>query len=373
MKRIFVLLFIGFLCFSLTSCGNGKKMKGFTYEELAEYFSAIEGLTALGEAADVWEAGEYILQEDGTYRYEGENHYEIGQILSIPCGDDKLRTFYSSTSLNRHNSYLGIDLYNLLQIELLFPGAWRSFLVKGPKVPQVDPKYYSIAEIFGRNDAIRAENNIANVIRHLGVKSTPDWKEWMDYEIPFHLYNSNNVGAHGFFNLYWYNPLTEDFQRGVFYTQNENSTELYVVFQENSLFSAPYYENPSRNYDIRYFAPLIMSEKMYDQLKTEYPSFKYEDYKKGTVKEFSDWFMGGYQKEIPDVFAKIEDEFVYYPAYGNGVHPDDLNGNEYDCDALFIPDMKDLGVDFDKLRSYIFKITVPHDGVFSDIHWELIG
>ena len=45
----------------------------------------------------------------------------------------------------------------------------------------------------------------------------------------------------------------------------------------------------------------------------------------------------------------------------------------YDCDAMFIPDMKDLGVNFDELRSYVIKITIPHDGVFSDIYWELIG
>ena len=368
MKKTILVFLLIFLFVFLSSCESGKKMKGFTYEELAEYFSSVDGLTELGSFETVVEPGEYVLQEDGTYVYEGGGVFEVGNPLYISCGDDSLKASVKDMCFNdrNHNPYIGISLSNLLEIEILFPGAWRSDK-SYPKIPQCDPAYYELTYIYSKNGT-RSENNVAYVIRNLGFNSSPDWKDWLDYEIPWNSYNVK--GSHGLFNMHWYNPLSEDFERGVYYSQSDDFTEIYVVYQEISLFSAPLM---SFDDDIRYFAPLLISETKYNELKAEYPSFKYDHYKKGTVQEFSEWFMGEYIEEIPAVFADIEDEYIYYPAYGNGVHPEDLNGEEYDCDAMFIPDMKNLGVNFDELRSYIIKITVPHDGVFSDIYWELIG
>ena len=377
MRKIMLVLFILSVCF-LVSCDNGdKKMKGLTYEELGEYMSSLDGLTEIGDSVEVWEEGEYLLQEDGTLLYEEGLHYVLGDSICIPCGDDKLKIEFSPQAFNNadFNQYIAIDMSDILDVEILFNGAWRSGLYNSPKIPQCNPSYYPISEIISRSGfKYRSENNIAYIIRYIGFKSSPSWKEWLDYEIPWHLLGYDHKASHGFFNLYWYNPKSEEFERGLCYRELADSTEIYVVYQNISLFSSPRYTlDREDRFPERYTAPLLMSETKYNELKSEYPSFRFDHYKKGTVKEFSDWFMGEYQKEIPAAFADIKDEYVYYPAYGNGVHPDDLNGNEYDCDEMFIPDMKNLCVDFDELRSYVIKITIPHDGAFSDIYWELIG
>ena len=45
MKKILILFICTVLLFSLSACDNSdKKMKGFTYEELGEYLSTIDGL-----------------------------------------------------------------------------------------------------------------------------------------------------------------------------------------------------------------------------------------------------------------------------------------------------------------------------------------
>ena len=82
--------------------------------------------------------------------------------------------------------------------------------------------------------------------------------------------------------------------------------------------------------------------------------------------------MGEYVNEIPPAFADIKDKYVYYTVYGNGLS---FGGDyeNYDAVKMFIPDLEQLGVNFDELRSYIIKATVPHDGTMQDIFWELIG
>ena len=376
MKKTILVFLLIFLFAFLSSCESGKKIKGFTYEELAEYFSSVDGLTELGSFETVVEPGEYVLQEDGTYVYEGGSMYEIGDGLYITCGEDKIKASCTSGITNRYyNQYLNISLKYILKIEVMFPSAWRSILPKQyPRIPDCKPEYRTFDAFHTGEDykprfrGNPTPNNIAYVIGNAGFRSSPDWAEWVDYGIKW---ASEVYESHGYFNYYWYNPLSGEFEYGEYYTQTDDATEIYVVFQEISLFSNP--QLSSEDYNVRYFAPLLISETKYNELKAEYPSFKYDHYKKGTVQEFSEWFMGEYIEEIPAVFADIKDEYVYYPAYGDGVHPYDLNGDEYDCDAMFIPDMKDLGVNFDELRSYVIKITIPHDGVFSDIYWELIG
>jgi len=391
MKKITVPLLFLLLFVFLSSCNGDRKMKGFTYEELAEYFSSVDGLTELGTVETVIEPGEYVLQEDGTYVYEGGAVYEIGNPLNITCGEDKIRATAGFSAINaskgHYNGYWGVSLEYILNVEVMFVSGWRSILGhKYPKIPDYEPEYRPLDIFHTGEDYLPhfqgSPNNVAYVIRNAGFNSSPDWEEWIDYGIKYY---AENHEPHGYLNYYWYNPISEKFEPGACYTQSDDLTEIYVVFQEKSLFLCPFMSliDPDTGYfvsnisptdsDTGYFVPLLMSETKYNELKSEYPSFKYDHYKKGTVKEFSEWYMGEYIEEIPAVFADIEDEYVYYPAYGNGIHPDDLNGEEYDCDAMFIPDMKNLGVNFDELRSYIIKITIPHDGIFSDIYWELIG
>ena len=93
--------------------------------------------------------------------------------------------------------------------------------------------------------------------------------------------------------------------------------------------------------------------------------------KKGTVKEFSDWFMCEYLEEIPPAFADIKAEYVYYGT--KGVYSTEFEESEYNDPSIFYEDLKNLGVNFDEIRSYIIKATVPHDGTIQDIFWELIG
>lgn len=329
MKKLSLFLIIFLLCFLLTSCGeDSKKMKGFTYNELAEYLSEIDGLLPLGRDE------ESVL---------------------LPCKDNTLHMARITRYVNQYANGAGhsaILLDKIFQIEVPSNGTSvhpiRSISIYHDSFFDKQENYITRS----------APDNFAYILRDFNVKCSPEWTEWIDYNIPV---IDGHGAKHGSFDVLWYNPQTEEFEHGVYYRQLEDSTELYVVFQETTLF---YHVNKS--------APVLMSEEMHEYLKTTYKKFRYDHYRKGTVSEFSEWFMCKYLEEIPDVFSDIKDEYVYYPAYGSGGFGN-IKDENFDSLSLFIPDLEKLGVNFDALKTYIIKATFPHGGTVEDIYWELIG
>ncbi len=329
MKKLSLFLIIFLLCFSLTSCGeDSKKMKGFTYNELAEYLSEIDGLTPLD--------------------YRDEPVY-------LTCKDNTLAIKNIIKSLNSTMSgrnYYGILLHKLFRIEV------------PSDVPQLYPtKLISIygEDFFDKQDRYitqKAPENFAYILRDFEVKCSPEWTEWIDYNIPV---IDDHSSKHGLLDAYWYNPLTEQFESSVYFSQFENSTELYVVFQKTSLF-----------YPGAYRLPFLMSEEAYEYLKSTYKKFHYEHYKKGTVNEFTEWFLSEDSEDISNALADIKAEYVYYPISGGGIY-DNLKDENFDSNSFFISDLEELGVNFDALKTYIIKATFPHGGTVEDIYWELIG
>ena len=322
---LFLALILAFSC--LVACDNdGKKMKGFTYDELAEYLSSIDGLTPLGR---------------------GE------ESVNLPCKDNTLTLSKITRSLNqsmRGQGYIGMILHRFFQIEVPSNGTSVNPI---SRISIYDESLFTSQENYITREP---PENFAYILRDFNVNCSPEWTEWIDYNIPV----INGYGAkHGSFDEYWYNPQTEKFESGAYYRRLEDSTELYVVFQETTLF-----------YNGRH--PFLMSEEMYEYLKTTYKQFGYDDYIKGTVAEFSEWFMAEYLEEIPDVFADIKAEYVYYPVYGGGRFGY-IKDENFDSVSLFIPDLENLGVNFDALKTYVIKATFPHGGTIEDIFWELIG
>ncbi len=189
------------------------------------------------------------------------------------------------------------------------------------------------------------------------MNCSPEWHEWLDYNIP---YSVGTPEEHGLFNIYWFNPVEQKYERGIYIREIENATEIYAVFHEISLF-----------YGTDHVAPYLLSEEMFEKMQNEFgESFNADGYVKGTVSEFSNWFMGEYLKEVPSVFANIEEE-VYFPKYGGS-----LNYSFDEADELvpeMIDDLKELGVNFDLITSCIIKITIPYNSKLKDISWELIA
>lgn len=327
MKKIIFICVLLALCFSLTSCGNdSKKIKSFTFDELADYLASIEGLQTLGRGEDS---------------------------VLLPCKDNTLYLASITRTMNQSTSghmYTAILLDYFFRIEV--PSNGTSIL------PTKNISIYD-ESLFDKQDYYiteEAPDNFAYKLRDFDVKCSPEWTEWIDYNIPVFL----DYGAkHGLFDAYWYNPQTKQLEMGTYYRQLEDSTELYVVFQETSLF-----------YMGR--IPLLMSEEMYEYLKSTYKRFGYDDFKKGTVLEFSEWFTAKYLEDIPEIFEDIKSEYVYYPAYGGGTFGY-IKDENFDPVSLFIPDLEKLGVNFDAIPVYIIKATFPHGGTVEDIYWELIG
>ena len=189
------------------------------------------------------------------------------------------------------------------------------------------------------------------------MNCSPEWHEWLGYNIPQFVWSYE---PHGLFNAYWFDPIDQKYEKVIYIREADNKTELYVVYHEMSLF-----------YGTEHIAPYLLSEEMFEKMKTEFGhSFNADGYAKGSISEFSCWFMGEYLKEVPSVFENIEEE-VYYPRYGGS-----LNYNVDNADEIvpeMIADLEKLGVDFDEITSCIIKITVPHNAEFKDISWELIG
>ena len=342
MKKVFFIFICTVLLFALSSCDDGdKKMDGFTPTELAEYLSSVEGITPIG----------------------------LDNGITIQCGDTTLR------ATNNQQTTPAVKYFTASMKDY--------FLILTPD--NSDGSTYSVSHLFvtvGPNksyfhDKIQEAkkqypgeypNNFAYIIRDCGLNSSPDWTEWVDYGIAI---DPGFETSQGRWNKIWYNPITNELEVGHYYRELENSTEVYIVFQEASLF----YSWSLLESHLDHSAPFLMSEELYEHLKETYESFRYEHYKKGTVKEFAEWFIGEYTEELPPVFSDIKADYVYYPALGFGIlqNFDGHEDEKYDGLEGFISDMEDLGVNFDEIRSYIIKATVPHDGTIQDIFWELIG
>ncbi|MBE6897090.1 MAG: hypothetical protein E7477_08355 [Ruminococcaceae bacterium] len=329
MKKIIALTILFLLCFSFTSCDNdSKKMNGFTYDELAEYLSEIDGLTPLDRRDEP---------------------------LYLPCKDNTLTLVNTIKSLNSSMSgrfYSGVLLHKLFKIEV------------PSKVPELYPTIFTPIygeDFFDKQDSYitqKAPENFAYILRDFNVKCSPEWTEWIDYNIPV---IDGYQAKHGLLDACWYNPLTEQFESSVYYSQLEDSTELYVVFQKTTLF-----------YSAAYRLPFLMSEEAYEYLKSTYKKFHYDHYTKGTVEDFTNWFFSEDSEDFSDVFADIRAEYIYYPIKGSGIY-ENLKDESFDSVSFFISDLEKLGVNFDALKTYIIKATFPHGGTIEDIYWELIG
>ncbi|MBE6896363.1 MAG: hypothetical protein E7477_04600 [Ruminococcaceae bacterium] len=338
MKKILILFICTVFLFSFSSCDNSdKKTDGFTPTELAEYLSSVDGITNTGANNNKLIICENNYKISASTR-DRMNIYKFNM-------KDYLHLFIPDENPLSGAPSLSYTSTNLFENE----GLAQAYFFD--KLKEAKSNYYGASP-----------NNFAYIIRDCGFNSSPEWTEWVDYDIPInHEYKLN----HGEWNQYWYNPITEEFEIGHYYRDLENSTEIYLVYQNMSLF---YYSAGH--------LPVLMSEELYEHLKETYKNFHFENYQKGTVKEFSEWFMGEYLENVPTIFSDIKAEYVYYPAYGSGIRMDFDGYEEEGYDAVvkwFISDMKNLGVNFDELRSYIIKATVPHDGTIQDIFWELIG
>lgn len=325
MKKIIALTILFLLCFSFTSCDNdSKKMNGFTYDELAEYLSELDGLTPMARNDEP---------------------------IMLPCANNTLSLNLNVRNLSKYGSglwYWGILLHEFFKIEV------------PSKVPELYPTIFTPIygeDFFDKQDRYitqKAPENFAYILRDFNVKCSPEWTEWIEYNIPA---ITERRAKHGLFDSYWYNPLTEQFESSAYYRQLEDSTELYVVFQETSLF-----------YNELHHIPFLMSEELYETLKAE---FEFAPFTKKTVYEFSSWFFSEHLEEIPPVFADIKDEYVYF--VNTELYSEEFRESEYYDPSVFYEDLKKLGVNFDALKTYIIKATFPHGGTVEDIYWELIG
>ena len=330
MKRTVVLLLLTFLLFSFSACDkSNRKMDGFTPTELAEYISSIDGL-----------------------------HQIRTEKKKIPCGDLEL---YVDPG---HIINDPINLYELFCLERWTEPNW----MHPDGVPYLT--HITMQNLGMDTKPVHdlylgtPPNNFAYYLEAFNFNSFPHWTTWVNYDIPINF--THKKPAHGQFHCIWYNIIENEFHSVIYFRENENSTELYIVYQEISLFR---YKNKSS------WSPYLISEQLYEKIRTDY--LNEETYTKGTIQEFSNWFMSEYMDEIPPAFADIKAEYVYYGTDGlcgtNGLYSKKFLASEYNDPSIFYEDMKTLGVNFDELRSYIIKVTVPHDGTVQDIFWELIG
>lgn len=343
MKKILILFICTVFLFSFSSCDNSdKKMDGFTPNELAEYLSSIDGITPIG----------------------------LDNGITIQCGET---TITSSNFDDKTSPTVKFFTFNMKEY----------FIILAPDEdnPISPVRCQTLFQSFGGDHAYFHDimqktdsqylgeypNNFAYLLRDCGFNSSPEWTEWIDYGIEI---EPDFYPSQGRWNKIWYNPITNEFEVGHYYRELENATEIYLVFQETSLFYSGYLKESF----LCRSAPFLMSEELYEHLKETYESFPYGAYRRATVKEFVEWFTGEYTEEIPPAFADIKAEYVYYPpGFGMLYKFEEYEDEEYGGLEGFIADMKNLGVNFDELRSYIIKATVPHDGTVQDIFWELIG
>ncbi|MBQ7014783.1 MAG: hypothetical protein IJN12_01535 [Clostridia bacterium] len=329
MKKTLIFIIICILTVSLCSCSNDKY--SFTDTEAAQYLSEIDGLVPIGDSEYEISCGEYTL-------YAGTSLF-----------------FIENARANNHIRYTGMSMYNLLCVEApeeYYDEYYSYTLEMEPMVPS-NSKY-----LHGGNRS----SNLAYLLEEYGIKSTPEWHEWIDYEVA----SSIDASPHGKANAYWYNPVTETYEKGVYIKDNDVSTEIYVVYHDVSLLAMR---------TGGYVVPYLMSEKLFNEIQTEVPDSKsYEYFAKGSIEKVATWFMGEYLEEVPDFFAGIKEE-VYYPlkAFPYTEVNKYLEKHGYDAVELYLSDMEALGVNFDKITAQIIKVTVPHDGTLEDITWELIS
>ncbi len=342
MKKILILFICTVFLLSFSSCDNSdKKMKGFTYDELAEYLSSVDGLYQSPLAKN-----SYFLEEP------------------IICGDKELNLRYSIIMnrkiINHHGyynrlKYTAIDLNNFLQYQVWVKKDGPDGYEYSPVLS--DKSFYSI-EPLPKEDFYLGDppNNFAYTLEAYGFNSSPHWSEWVKYNIPNQV-SKDETQVHFSFSRYWYNPEANEFQDVVYLRKLEDATEIYIIYQEISMFFDK--------------CPIIVSEGMYKQIRETYDEEEnpWTVYKKISADEFIKWFMGEYVEERPAAFSKMKND-VYCYDYDGDIHWDSFFSKD---PSLVIADMKNLGVNFDELRSYIIKATVPHDGTVQDIFWELIG
>lgn len=321
MKKTLGLLF--FCCLLMSSCSSNNK-KGCTDMDAATYLSEIEGLVLLGNS-----------------------EYEI------PCGEDVLYidpgVCFNTIHSENHISYVGLSMrYLLCKKDLELSSYYPIF----DDMNSQDMLYLTGADI--------RQDNFAYILEEYNCKTNPEWSEWIDFEISSKLFSS----PHGRSNAYWYNPVSETYEKCVYIKENDTSTEIYVIYHDISLFLNRYSE----------YSSYLISEELYNKIQTEFPDLTLSSYfRKGTVEEFSRWFMGEYLEEVPEPFADIKEEFYYLKSFDIGkIIYDYSEIHGYDPIELLISDMKSLGVNFDEVKAQIIKVTVPHNGTLNDILWELI-
>ena len=142
-------------------------------------------------------------------------------------------------------------------------------------------------------------------------------------------------------------------------------TEIYIVYQKLSLFYGT----------AGYWAPYFVSEEMNDKLKSELGrKYDPEQYVKLSAEEAVRWFWGEYTEQLPQIFSSVKGD-VFIHILDEDVSPlyYKIANSELDDISVFAEDMKRIGIDFEQIKSYIIKATVPHDGSVKDIVWELIG
>lgn len=303
----------------MSSCSADIR-SGYTAMEVAKYISEMSGIKQLDD--EVYE----IPCDDGFVYVASESYLKLVRA-------DKLR-------------YLGICLDSLLSNKELYPDGQYH--------------YSSIFNDMNSEDTYLGNtSNFAYTLEKYKIHATPEWTEWIEYNIPEYVYNE----AHGKFNLYWYNHLTQEYEKCIYIRENGSETEIYVIFFDISFF---YGINKDE------VAPYLMSEKMYTELQNQFEEIDFSVfYKKGTATEFSNWFMGEYSENAHSVFEDIKED-IYYPINGSPNYGN-IFENRNDAVYAFVADLESLGVNFDKLTAQIIKVTVPHNGSIDNISWELIG
>ena len=347
MRKIF--LFVGLLFFSLSfmSCDKSEpNSKDYTYMQAAEYLSSLDGLFQLG--------CDYYRQPDPR----STEPYFTGW-YSIPVKDNTVYInkfgIYGKT-LDYYGSSTSMYLEHIRFEDLL--------CVK-------HPEYFhqiSVLEQYPKNENVMylglRHDNLGYLFEEYNVKTSPHWTEWVDYDIRYQRRNRNCEQGRGC--SFWYNPMTEKLEECIYLRELDGKTEIYVIFQQMSLF-----------YDwatYMWYSPFFMSEELFEKIENELgDSFNEENYKKGSVLEFYNWYSGEYSEKVSDIFKKVRKD-VYYPeTYGHNYLAELLSEQGYTVPKIFIEDMINLGVDYDNIMVNIIKITVPHDGTTQDILWELIG
>jgi len=346
MKKTIVLTFLMVFILLSVSCDNETEAlpKALTFTQAADYLSSIDGLFQLGS--------DYYLMPSSvdTADIYWDNWYEIPMsdksiYLSRWSIDGKKINFVGSQST------MAINVVNFT----------RFFSVQRENsIAQIPLSYETLKD----ENALylgRQPNNIAFFLEKYNIKTSPDWSEWLDYDIQYSIetWDCSMGKGYGF----WYNPLTEKCEECIYLRELENKTEIYVIYQELSLFHGRFC-----------YYPFIMSEELYQKIENELgDAFKEKNYKKGSVLEFYNWYSGGYTEEVSDLFKNVKQD-VYYPFYEGYCHFSSLLADlGYNVPEIFIDDMKKLGIDYDNIKVNIVKITVPHDGTIQDIFWELVG